>query len=85
MDDRKEILHEYNDVFLWLASIGLQDILLMDAIKNDAINATVKQFNLTYEYVNSLVAKRQFRYSIAEEPIVRFFHEYLRSIRDSHQ
>ena len=85
MSDKKEILHEYDDVFIWLASIGLQDIFKLEKIKNDAINVTAKHFNLSFDYVKSLVADIQFQYSAEEEPIARFFHEYLRKIRDSLQ
>lgn len=85
MSDKKEILDEYMDVIIWLATLGLQDILKLQKIQEDAISITAKHFNQSFEYVKSLVAEFQFQYSKDEEPIARFFHEYLRKIRDSHQ
>jgi len=85
MNDKKEILHEYDDVFFWLALVGIQDLQMLGEIQNDAISTTAKHFNLSFDYVKSLVADIQFQYSVDEEPIVRFFHEYLRKIRDSRQ
>ena len=85
MGNKKEILHEYDDVFFWLAMVGFQDLQKLGEIQNDAISVTAKHFNQSFDYVKSLVAEIQFQYSDDEEPLVRFFHEYLRKIRDSRQ
>ena len=85
MDNKKEILHEYDDVISWLAELSIKDFDLFSEIQEKAISATVQDSNQSFDYVRSLVAEIQFQYSDDEEPIVRFFHEYLRKIRDSRQ
>ena len=85
MSNKKEILQEYTDVHLWLLKIGMDDPFSMQAIHNNAVYVTAKELNQSFDYVNSLISGLEFRYSDEEEPIVRFYHEYLRKIRDSPQ
>ena len=85
MSYKKEILREYDDIISWLAEISVKNFDLFNEIQDDAISVTAKHFSQSFDYVESLVAETQFQYSADEEPIVRFFHEYLRKIRDSNQ
>ncbi|MDE3058143.1 MAG: hypothetical protein KGJ59_09335 [Bacteroidota bacterium] len=85
MKEDIEILQNYNDVFVWLAVLGMQDFFLFKQVVEDAMAFTAKNFNMTYEQVKALVGETKFRYSESELPIVVFFHEYLRKVRDSNK
>jgi hypothetical protein len=85
MSKKNEILHEFNDVHIWLLSLGIKDISLLDSVTKDAIQKTSEYFNISYEKVRTLVAEITFQYTDDEIPVVIFFHEYLRKIRDLHR
>lgn len=80
-----EILQNYNDVFIWLALLGMQDFSRFQFVVEDAMTVTAKNFNMSYQQVKALVGETKFRYSESDLPIVIFFHEYLRKVRDSKQ
>jgi hypothetical protein len=84
MKKKYDPMSEYADVIFWALKVGLKDLFELGRIQSLAILKTAKHFKKTYGEVKSLFAGTQFEYPESETPMVKFFYECLRTIRDSH-
>ena len=82
-EEKLNLLPNYLDVQTWLLKLGMQDNLKLLEITHKAINKTAEQFNIPYEKVEELIQRRELAQSKEEVPIVIFYFEYFRKIRDS--
>jgi len=85
MEERFEILHKFTDVHIWLLSLAHSENPLFGEATEQATIATTQHFNIPYSQINELITGTKFRYTKDEIPIVEFYFEHIRKIRDSHQ
>jgi hypothetical protein len=79
------ILPQYLDVYTWLLDMAFHFNTKFIEMIALAIKETANHFNLPYNEIEELVTRRELAQSKEEVPIVTFYLEYLRKIRDSHQ
>lgn len=81
-EEKYNPFNDYSDVIEWLADIAAADFIRANSILEDPFTATGRAFGLTAEGVENLVNRSRFEFPSGEKPIVVFYNEHLRRIRD---